>query len=149
VPRVTREVTLDAPLEEVWRIVSDPYSFPRWWPHVVRVEDVEDDAWTKVLRTPRGNTVRADFTRTELEPQRRVAWRQELEESPFERIFSSAVTEVELASTDEGGTRVALTSEEKVRGRFRVGGGFIVKRASRRRLDDALHGLSQALGGVV
>jgi hypothetical protein len=112
----------------------------------VRVEDVEEDAWTKVLRTPGGKTVRADFTRIELEAPRRIAWRQELEESPFERIFSSAVTEVELSGAEGGGTRVALTSSEKVRGRFRIGGGFLVRRAARRRLDDALVGLEQAVG---
>lgn len=147
-PRVTRELTISAPPDEVWRVVSDPFAFPRWWPHVVRVEDAEEDAWTKVLRTPSGKTVRADFTRTETEPPRRTAWRQELEESPFERIFSSAVTEVELSEAAGGGTRVALTSEEKVRGKFRVGGGFIVRRAARRRLDDALAGLEQAVGGA-
>jgi uncharacterized protein YndB with AHSA1/START domain len=146
VPSVTRERTVSAPGEEVWAVVSDPYAFPRWWPHVVRVEDVEEDAWTKVLRTPGGKTVRADFTRIELEAPRRIAWRQELEESPFERIFSSAVTEVELSGAEGGGTRVALTSSEKVRGRFRIGGGFLVRRAARRRLDDALVGLEQAVG---
>ena len=145
-PRVTRERTISAPPDDVWRVVSDPFSFPRWWPHVVRVEDAEEDAWTKVLRTPSGKTVRADFTRTEIDPPRRMAWRQELEESPFERIFSSAVTEVELSDAPGGSTRVAITSEEKVRGKFRVGGGFIVRRAARRRLDDALAGLEQAVG---
>jgi len=146
VASVTRERTVSAPAEEVWAVVSDPHAFPRWWPHVVRVEDVEEDAWTKVLRTPSGKTVRADFTRVEIESPRRIAWRQELEESPFERIFSSAVTEVELSSAEGGGTRVALTSSEKVRGRFRIGGGFLVRRAARRRLDDALVGLEQAVG---
>jgi hypothetical protein len=33
-----------------------------------------------------------------------------------------------------------------VRGRFRIGGGFLVRRAARRRLDDALVGLEQAVG---
>ena len=144
--RVTRELTVSAPQDDVWEVVSDPFSLPRWWPRVVRVEDVEEDAWTKVLRTPSGKTVRADFTRVEIESPRRIAWRQELEESPFERIFSSAVTEVELSSAEGGGTRVALTSSEKVRGRFRIGGGFLVRRAARRRLDDALVGLEQAVG---
>jgi len=148
VPQVTRERTVSAPAETVWRVVSDPYAFARWWPHVVRVEEVTDHAWTKVLRTPSGKTVRADFTRTEIEPERRVAWRLELEESPFERIFSSAVTEVELLSGDGDTTRVAITSTEKLRrGRFRVGGGFIVGRAARRRLDEALAGLERAVGG--
>jgi uncharacterized protein YndB with AHSA1/START domain len=144
-PRVTRERTVSAPQDDVWALVSDPYSLARWWPHTVRVEDASEEAWTQVLRTPRGRTVRADFTRTEIEPPRRIAWRQELEESPFERLFSSAVTEVELAGADGGGTLVSLTSEEKMRGRNRLG-GFIVRRATRRRLDEALDGLERAVG---
>lgn len=146
-PRVTRERTVTAPAGDVWRVVSDPYSLPRWWPHVVRVEDVSDDAWTNLMRTPRGRGVRADFTRVEIEPKQRVAWRQELVESPFERIFSAAATEVALAPAGEDRTRVALTSDERLRGRYRLG-GFLVRRAARRRLDEALAGLERAVGGA-
>ena len=144
-PRVTRERTVSAPPEEVWRVVTDPYALPRWWPHVVRVEDVTDGAWTKVLRTPRGQSVRADFTRLECEPPRWIVWRQELEESPFERIFAAAVTELELSDVDDSGTRVAITSHETLRGRYKLG-GWLVRRAARRRLDDALLGLERAVG---
>jgi uncharacterized protein YndB with AHSA1/START domain len=145
VGRVTRERTISAPPDEVWRLVSDPWSLARWWPNTVRVEDAEPEAWTKVLRSERGTTIRADFTRTELEPPRRIAWRQELEESPFERIFSSAVTEVELKQPGGDGTLVAITFDERLRGLNRLG-GFMVRRAARRRLDDALDGLERAVG---
>jgi uncharacterized protein YndB with AHSA1/START domain len=144
VPRVTRELTVNAPPDDVWRLVSDPESLPRWWPQVVRVEDAEGEAWTNVLSTPRGRVVRADFTRTAIEAPRRIAWRQELVESPFERVFAAAETEVALVE-DGGGTRVRLTADERLRGRFRLG-GFIVRRAARRRLDDALAGLDRAVG---
>ena len=144
-PRVTRERTITATPEEVWDVVSDPYALPRWWPRVTRVEEASSEAWTTVLTTPRGRTVRADYSRIEIDPPRRIAWRQELLESPFERIFSSAVTEIELASDNGGGTRVALTSTEKLRGRFRLGGPM-VRRGARRRLDEALLGLEQAVG---
>ena len=144
-PRVTRELTVNAPLEDVWRLVSDPESLPRWWPQVVRVEDATGEAWTNVLSTPRGRVVRADFTRTAIEAPRRLAWRQELVESPFERVFAAADTEVRLADAD-GGTRVTLTADERLRGRFKLG-GFIVRRAARRRLDDALVGLVRAVDG--
>jgi uncharacterized protein YndB with AHSA1/START domain len=133
-----------APQERVWELVSDPYYLPRWWPATARVEDVEDDAWTSVLKAPRGATVRADFTRTERMPQRRVAWRQELEESPFERVFSAAETEVGLEADGENATRVTLTTREHLRGRYRLG-GWIVRRAARRRLDEALSGIAQAV----
>jgi uncharacterized protein YndB with AHSA1/START domain len=133
-----------APRERVWELVSDPYYLPRWWPATARVEDVTDDAWTSVLKTPRGATVRADFTRTERMPQRRVAWRQELEESPFERVFSGAETEVGLEADGENATRVAVTTREQLRGRYRLG-GWIVRRAARRRLDEALAGIAEAV----
>jgi uncharacterized protein YndB with AHSA1/START domain len=143
-PSVSRSRTVAAPVEAVWELVSDPYFLPRWWPATARVEDVEDDAWTSVLKTPSGKSVRADFTRVERRPQRAVAWRQELEESPFERVFSSAVTKVELDEEDGGTTRVALTSEERLRGRYRLG-GWVVRRAARRRLDEALDGIERAV----
>jgi uncharacterized protein YndB with AHSA1/START domain len=146
-PRVRRELTVSAPPDDVWRLVSDPEALPRWWPQVVRVEDVTGEAWTNVLSTPRGRTVRADFTRTAIEPPRRVVWRQELVESPFERIFASAETEIALDDGGDGGTRVSITADERLRGRFRLG-GFMVRRAARRRLDDALAGLARATGGL-
>ena len=144
-PRVTRERTISAAPDEVWEVVSDPWSLPRWWPRAVRVEDASSEAWTKVLTTPRGRTVRADYSRVEIDAPRRIVWRQELLESPFERIFSSAVTEIELSAAEGGGTRVALTSTEKLRGRYRLGTPM-VRRGARRRLDEALHGLEQAVG---
>jgi uncharacterized protein YndB with AHSA1/START domain len=147
VPRVTRERTVAAVPDDVWRLVSDPFALPRWWPSAVRVEDASPEAWTKVLHTRSGRGVRADFTRVEAEPPRRLVWRQELEESPFERIFSSAVTAIELEPADGGGTRVAITADERMRGRNRLG-GFIVRRAARRRLDEALDGLDRAVGGA-
>jgi uncharacterized protein YndB with AHSA1/START domain len=144
VPEVTRSRTVRAPRDRVWQLVSDPYHLPRWWPATARVEDATDDAWTSVLRTPKGATVRADFTRVEIVPPRRIAWRQELEESPFERVFSSAVTEIELEPQGEEATRVALTTVERLRGRYRLG-GWLVRRAARRRLDEALEGVERAV----
>src|SRR3954452_7047318 len=143
-PDVTRTRSVAAPLEGVWALVADPFHLPRWWPATARVEDVEDDAWTSVLKTPSGKSVRADFTRVERRPQRAVAWRQELAESPFERVFSAAVTKVELDEESADATRVALTSEERLRGRYRLG-GWLVRRAARRRLDEALDGIERAV----
>jgi len=148
VPEVTRERTVRAARDEVWRVVSDPYALARWWPSVVRVEDVDEGggAWTKVMRTPRGRNVRADYTRVAQQPPRRIEWRMELEESPFERIFSSAVTAIELSPADDGGTRVVIGVDERLRGIRNRLGGVWVRRAARRRLDEALDGLERAVG---
>jgi uncharacterized protein YndB with AHSA1/START domain len=143
VPEVTRARTVAAPRERVWDLVSDPFHLPRWWPSTARVEDATALAWTSVLKTPRGATVRADYTRTEYDPPRRIGWRQELEESPFERVFSSAATWVQLESEGDASTRVELRAEERLRGRYRLG-GWLVRRAARRRLDEALAGIAEA-----
>ena len=141
---VKRARSFDATPDELWRLVSDPYSLPRWWPSVVRVEDATGVAWTKVMRAPRGGIVRADYTRLESRPRTRLVWRQELEESPFERIFSSSVTEIELHPESDRRTRVQLAAVQQLRGRFRLG-SFMVRRASKRLLDDALDGIERSM----
>jgi uncharacterized protein YndB with AHSA1/START domain len=143
-PSVRRERVVQASPADVWEVVADPFHLPRWWPLLARVEDASPRAWTMVLVTPGGKPVRADYTRVEFQPQRRAIWRQELEESPFERIFSSSVTEIELEPAESGATRVAMTVTEKLRGRYRLG-GWLVRRAARKRLDQALEGLVRAL----
>jgi uncharacterized protein YndB with AHSA1/START domain len=145
VPRVRRSRTVAAAPDAVWSLVSDPHHLPRWWPQVQRVEDVTGDAWTKVLRTPRGKTVRADFSRVEWRPPSRIAWRQEVEESPFEAILDEAVTAVELEPSGDGATRVELCSEQELRGRYRFG-GLMLRRATKRQLDEALDGIERAVG---
>jgi uncharacterized protein YndB with AHSA1/START domain len=144
VPTVTRARTIPAGGDEVWALVSDPSHLPRWWPDCVRVEEATPEAWTQVLGTGTGKTLRADFTRVEAEPGRHLVWRQELEESPFERLLSEAVTEVSLQPASEG-TRVELRTRQKPRGLARLG-GFMFRRATRRKLDEALDGLERVLG---
>jgi uncharacterized protein YndB with AHSA1/START domain len=143
VPEVTRARTVAAPVDRVWELVSDPFHLPRWWPMIARVEDATALVWTSVLKSSRGTTVRADYTRTAYEPPRRIAWQQELDESPFERIFSSASTSIRLEPDSDSATRVELTAEERLRGRYRLG-GWLVRRAARRRLDEALAGIAAA-----
>jgi uncharacterized protein YndB with AHSA1/START domain len=144
VPTVTRARTIPAGGDEVWALVSDPSHLPRWWPDCVRVEEATPEAWTQVLGTGTGKTLRADFTRVEAEPGRHLVWRQELEESPFERLMSEAVTEVNL-QPDSDGTRVELRTRQRPRGLARLG-GFMFRRAARRKLDEALDGLERVLG---
>jgi uncharacterized protein YndB with AHSA1/START domain len=145
VPTVTRARTISAGGDEVWAVVSDPAHLPRWWPDVVRVEEATTEAWTQVLGTGTGKTLRADFTRVDAEPGRHLVWRQELEETPFERLLSEAVTEVTLEPSDAGSTRVELRTRQRPRGLARLG-GFMFRRAARRKLDEALDGLERVLG---
>jgi uncharacterized protein YndB with AHSA1/START domain len=140
VATVARSRTLDAPPTSVWRVVSDPYRLPAWWPLVQRVEEVSPEAWTKVLTSPKGKAVRADYTLLESEPERRLVWRQEVEETPFERLMSEAITEIGLEPRSDDTTEVRLTARMRLRGFARLG-GFQFRRATARRLEDALDGL--------
>ena len=142
---ITRERTVQAPPGEVWALVSDPWRLPAWWPSVQRVEEATELAWTKVLASPKGKTVRADYSLVESEPERRLVWRQEVEESPFERILADSVTEIGLEPRD-GATQVRLVSRMKLRGFARFG-SFQLRRAAARQLDSALDGIETALGG--
>jgi uncharacterized protein YndB with AHSA1/START domain len=140
VATVARSRTLDASPAAVWRVVSDPYRLPAWWPLVQRVEEASPEAWTKVLSSPKGKTVRADYTLLESEPERRLVWRQEVEETPFERLMSDAVTEIGLKPEGDGATEVRLTARMSLRGFARLG-GLQFRRATARRLESALEGL--------
>jgi carbon monoxide dehydrogenase subunit G len=131
----------------VWRVVSDPYRLPAWWPGLERVEEASPEAWTEVLRTERGRIMRADFTRIEHEPERALAWRQEVEASPFERFIRQAVTRLALEPDETGGTRVELTATNELRGLARLGAPAF-RRATRRQLDSALTNLDELTGGA-
>lgn len=146
-PSVRRRRTVAAPPGDVWEVVSDPRLLPEWWPGVERVEEVTPtaDAWTKLLRSSKGKLLRADFTRTELDPPRALAWRQELDDSPFERFMSEATTALSLEGA-RGGTGVELRATRRLRGLARLGWP-LVRRATRRQLDQALSGLEEAMSG--
>jgi uncharacterized protein YndB with AHSA1/START domain len=141
--RISRSRTVQAPVDDVWRVVGDPHHLPRWWPLTERVESVDDDAWTSVLRSSRGKVVRADYRVEAHEPPRRRAWTMDLMGSPFERLLRFHRTEVSLAP-DGMGTAVRLTEEQRGRGTARLG-GFLVRRAAAQRLDEALAALDEAL----
>lgn len=138
-PTVVRKRTVASEPDDVWELISNPEHLPRWWPGVARVEDARPEAWTKVFTSPRGRSLRADFTRVAADAPHRLVWRQELEASPFERFMTEAVTTVELEPAGAG-TTVSLRSAQKLRGMARLG-AVMVRRATRRQLDEALDGL--------
>ena len=143
-PTVTRARTLAVPAAAVWSLVSDPERLPAWWPAVQRVEEATPHAWTTVLASPTGKTVRADYTLLESRYEELLAWRHEVEESPFERILAESSTSVALEPEDES-TRVTLTTRMRARGFARFG-VWQLRRATARQLEAALEGLEAALG---
>src|SRR2546429_5447051 len=113
-PTVARSRTLPAPPARIWDLVADPTHLPRWWPRVERVEEATPRAWTKVMRSPRGRTIRADFTRTAAERPRRLAWRQEVDDSPFERVFTEITTEIAIEPEGDRAARVELKAVHRL-----------------------------------
>ena len=117
---------------------------PRWWPGVVRVEGVQDDRFTQVFKTKRGRAVRMDFRLLASEPPWRRCWAQEVAGTPFERVLNESV--IEVALEPEGtGTRVTIAHRQSLRGYSKTG-GFMLRRASGGKLQEALDGLVRALG---
>jgi len=141
-----RSRVVAAPAKEVWRVATDPYHLPRWWPATQRVERVTKAGWTSVFTTPRGRTVRADYTISTTEPGRRARWRQQVEGTPFERLFASVEYELRLAvvAGRPDATEVELVVDQQARGWARFG-AVQLKRASGRQLDRALTGLAEAV----
>jgi uncharacterized protein YndB with AHSA1/START domain len=138
--RVTRSRTIDAPPEELWRVLADPYALPRWWPLTRRVEGVSEQGWTMVLGKAGGRAVRADQTLEASEPQRLRRWALRVPGSPFERILTASSVEARL-----DGRQLTLTLRQSPRGWARFG-GLMLRRAARRQLDEALAGMARAVG---
>jgi uncharacterized protein YndB with AHSA1/START domain len=149
VARVTRTRTVEAPVGEVWKLVSDPYNLPRWWPRTARVENVDAKPggkrtqWTKVLQTAEGRGVRADFRCVSSAERERYVWEQELEGTPFERHLKALRVEIGMKERD-GGTKVSLTEEQSLKGMSKLGSP-LMRKARGDVLDEALDGIERAL----
>jgi uncharacterized protein YndB with AHSA1/START domain len=145
-PTARRSRTIAAPAEELWDVISDPHHLPRWWPRVTRVEDVEDSAFTEVMRTRKGKLVRADFrVATCDETERTLVWEQLLAGTPFARVLRSAETEVRLQAGSAQATEVTIELRQVLNGVSRFG-GYMMRRAARSTVDEALDGLER-IGG--
>ena len=142
VARRTR--TLDADQQTVWELIADPDHMPRWWPGVIRVEGVSDQHFTQVFKTKGGRPVRIDFEVVSSDPPELRVWRQEIVGTPFERVLNASEITVELAAAGAG-TEVTISHEQKLRGYSRFG-SFMLRRATRGKLDEALDGLQRVCG---
>jgi uncharacterized protein YndB with AHSA1/START domain len=148
-PRVTRKRTISAEPSQVWKLISDPHSLPRWWPRTSRVENVERKSggrrsqWTKVLETAEGRGVRADYRCLSSAENERYVWEQELGGTPFARHLRSSRIEIALRP-DEDGTKVDLSSVQTLKGMSRLGSPMM-RRGQGAILDEALDGIERAL----
>jgi uncharacterized protein YndB with AHSA1/START domain len=171
VPTASATSTITAPAEDLWQVICDPHHLPRWWPRVERVEDVDGDAFTEVMKTAKGKLVRADFKLVRLdEPGGVVVWAQQVENTPFARLLEHAETEIRLVSAPgahaDGGGWVASCTEVTIELRqelnttanrpgykragfgsyFRGFGNHMVRRAAQSTVEQALEGLQRISG---
>jgi uncharacterized protein YndB with AHSA1/START domain len=161
VPKARCSRTIAAPAEELWEVVRDPHHLPRWWPRVTRVEDVEGDAFTEVMKTAKGRLVRADFNLVQADDgQRALLWSQRVAGTPFGRVLKSAETEVWLrpvapepagsppqeGAQETAATEVTIELRQSLTGFFPRFGGFMVRRAATATIEQALDGLERISG---
>ena len=142
--RTLRSRTLATTPEQAWELVADPLHLPRWWPGVLRVEDVSAVGFTQVMRSKRGRPVRLDQRVVESFAPRRRSWSQQLGGTPFERLLSEWTTIITLESAGPSSTLVTIAEEQDLKGSFRLGAPLQV-RPARHRLDSAL----AALAGIL
>jgi uncharacterized protein YndB with AHSA1/START domain len=136
--------TLAAAPHDVWALIADADHMPRWWPGVARVEGVSEDRFTQVFKTKKGRSVRLDFRVIESDPPWSRSWQQEIAGTPFERVLNQSIVTVELQAAGDG-TEVTISHAQKLRGYSRTG-GFMLRRATRKKLDEALDGLARICG---
>jgi hypothetical protein len=110
------------------------------------MEDVHADSFTQVHTTKRGRAVRMDFRLISSDPPQhegraRLSFEQEVLGTPFERVLNRSITEVALEPEDRA-TRVTISQQQKLRGYSRTG-GWLLRRATGRRLEEALDGLER------
>jgi uncharacterized protein YndB with AHSA1/START domain len=157
VPTTRASRTIAAPAQELWELLCDPHHQPRWWPRVTRIEDVEADAFTQVMRTRKGKLVRADYSVRREDEQRRLTWVQRIAGTPFASVLKSSEIELRLESPpDASATAVTIElRQEMAVGSARYSpimslaprfGGPLVRRAAAATLAQALDGLERISG---
>jgi uncharacterized protein YndB with AHSA1/START domain len=125
-PTARKSRRIDMPLEDLWALVCDPHHLPRWWPRVERVEDVDQDAFTEVMKTRKGKLVRADYNVVMRDDdQHTLTWAQRLAGTPFAQVLSSAETQLWLEPAGSGSEVTIELRQSLVRYSDQASGGRV------------------------
>lgn len=99
---VQKTITIDKPVEEIFKLCSKPERFPEFMSHVRNVERTGDDTHRWTVDGLPGMTLTWDTQITEFEENKKIAW-ESLEDSVVDH-FGELIFE----SDEEGGTRLSV-----------------------------------------
>jgi len=148
---IVRESRIDAPVEAVWKIVSDPDLAPDWFTFAERVE-IRSGQGVGQLRTQHGRwgskRSEVDQEITHFEPNRLLAWRhvaERLDGKPAPKFAASTEFRIEL-EPDGAATTVRLRSRQEPASTVK---GWVMKafgtKEITRNLDRSLDQLAEVL----
>lgn len=136
--QVTDTVTIAAPIDEVWEIITDVEAYPDWLEGVLETEIVEtnDEGWPHQARfRVDAKVTEVSYTLQYVYDDYDVSWN--LVEGETLRQLDGAY---ELRVDDDGSTHVRYTLTVDIDLPLP---GFLKKRAARTILDQGLRGLKQ------
>lgn len=128
---ITKEITVKAPLDRTWALVSDMIAFSKCVPGCKEVKQISEDEYdwvmeAKVLRTKR--TVKARTRAAEMRPPVYSRYEGEgrlFEKSNYYRINISGTTNLEVLGDNE--TKIIFAGNVVASG---LGGGIVEKVAA-------------------
>jgi uncharacterized protein YndB with AHSA1/START domain len=107
--RITKSITIDAPVEEVFNYVEDPANIPEYWPSVVQLKDVEQlpNGGFRMTGVYKMAGVRFDIESmcTEFIPNQRTVYKSE---------GGVSSTSTWIYEPHDGGTRATIENEYTV-----------------------------------
>ena len=119
-------VDIDAPREEVWKVVSDPKNLPRWNRHVVSVEGVPQDG----LREGNQYTTHLSFMGVHAKANARVV---ELRRPEYSKVRLSGVVDGTVETWLDARDRESTRLRHRIDYRFKGGplGAFAARAVSK------------------
>ena len=115
---IVREGRVEAPVEKVWALVSEPDRAPEWFAFAERVE-VRSGQGVGQVRTQHGRWgskhAEVDQEITDFEPNKLLAWRhvaERLDGKPAPRFAASTEFRIELEPAGDTATTVRLRSRQ-------------------------------------
>lgn len=99
---ITKSITIDRPVEEVFELLAEPTNYPRFSDVIRSTEKVGERRYRKTVAGPGGVTATLEESLTRVEPNELVAWRSEPNSAVAYAGFAR------FMAVDDGRTSVAV-----------------------------------------